>query len=85
MDDEDIVVLNARVIDKYGNPVTTDNTTQVLFEIESGNAEFVGENPSISKAGITSILIKISSLERLLRIRGKAKSLGSYSIEITRP
>ncbi len=79
MDTEDILILNARVIDELGNVVTTDNTTKVFFEVEAGGAELIGENPSTSKAGIASILIKMSGDETPLLISGKNNLLGKYS------
>ncbi len=79
MDTEDIVILNARVVDEFGNVVTTDNTTRVLFEIETGEAELIGENPSTTKAGIASILIKTSGDETPLLVSGKNNLLGKYT------
>lgn len=79
----DIVVLNAKVLDSSGNLVSTDNHSKVLFKIESGNAELVGENPSTSKAGIASILIKVASTDKPLYISTSNELFGKYTFEIT--
>lgn len=81
--DGDIVVLNAKVLDSAGNLASTDNHSKVLFKIESGNAELVGENPSTSKAGIASILIKVASTDKPLYISTSNELLGKYTFEIT--
>ncbi|MCL6266332.1 glycoside hydrolase family 2 protein [Flagellimonas myxillae] len=80
--DEDIVILNAKVLDSSGNLVSSDNFSKVFFEIESGNAELIGENPSISKAGIASILVKVSSVDKPLYISSHNELLGKYTFEI---
>ncbi|MEO1012317.1 MAG: glycoside hydrolase family 2 TIM barrel-domain containing protein [Bacteroidota bacterium] len=81
--DGDIVILNAMVLDSDENLVSNDNQSKILFEIESGKAELVGENPSISRAGIASILIKVSGDDRPLYISASNELYGKYTFEVT--
>lgn len=80
---DDVLFLHARVLDSDENLVTNDNLTEVFFEIESGQAELIGENPSISKAGIASIIMKVSSFKKPIHLSVRNKLLGKYSVEIT--
>ncbi|MCY4561592.1 MAG: DUF4982 domain-containing protein [Flavobacteriaceae bacterium] len=80
--DNDIIILNAKVLDSAENLVTNDNHTKVHFKVEKGSAQLIGDNPSISKAGIASILLNVRNNEKPLKISVKNQSLGKYTFDV---
>ncbi len=77
----DVVFLYANVVDKKGTIVTEDSH-KITFTISKGNAEIIGENPICSEAGIATVLLKTSSLNKRIVVECVSPILGRKKLVI---
>ncbi len=80
--DQDILIIHASVIDDNGTTVVNDSS-QVQFIIEKGNAVLIGENPATEKAGIASILLKTENTNEDIFIIAASEELENNQLIIT--
>ena len=79
----DMVFVYAKIVDN-NNTVIPNATNLITFEIESGNAEIVGQNPIIAEAGIATILLKTKSLKVPVTLIAKSENLIQSAISISK-
>ena len=76
----DAVFVYSRITDNNGN-YTPTAVNKITFKVE-GDAELIGNNPTISEAGIASILLKAGSTLGTIKITAFAEKLKTKSIII---
>lgn len=77
----DVVFVYAKVLDTNGNYVPSV-TNKIKFSIE-GDAELIGGNPSISEAGIATILLKVGKTKGDIKITAFSEALDTNSIIVS--
>ena len=70
----DVVFVYASVVDRRGTVVPLANN-EVLFKLESGDAELIGMNPIHAEAGIATILLKAGKKAGPIRVSASAEGL----------
>ena len=76
----DVIFVYAKIVDKLGHFVPSASN-KVNFKVE-GDAELIGDNPTISEAGIASILLKVGKTYGEIKITAYSKNLITESIDI---
>ncbi len=81
----DLVFVYASVLDDKNQLVSTDSSS-FQFELISGNAELVGQNPINAEAGIATILLRTYDLKERVILKANATSDIQIGIlEISKP
>lgn len=70
----DVIFLYARICDTNGSLVQ-DRPSQVIFFIEEGKGELIGENSAATEAGIATILLKAGDIPGIVRVKATAEGL----------
>ncbi len=76
----DVIFVYAKLIDENGNYVPSASN-KITFKVE-GDAELIGDNPTISEAGIASVLLKAGSTLGTIKITAFTEKLETKSIII---
>ncbi|MEC3908472.1 glycoside hydrolase family 2 TIM barrel-domain containing protein [Tamlana sp. 2201CG12-4] len=76
----DAVFIYAKIMDKNENYVPLA-TNKVKFDVE-GDAELIGDNPSISEAGIATILLKGGTTSGIVKVSAISDGLEKQNIEV---
>ena len=79
----DVVFVYASVVDRKGT-VIPGAGQEVLFTLESGDAEIIGMNPIYAEAGIATVLLKAGKKAGPIRISASAEGLekGNLIIDV---
>lgn len=76
----DLIFIYAKVADDAGNVVPVSDR-KITFTLE-GDARFIGPNPTLTEAGIATVLLKGGTVPGLLKINASSGELSPGSIEV---
>ena len=79
----DMVFVYAKITDGNGT-VIPDATNEVTFALSEGNAELIGENPVKAEAGIATIILKTSNLNKSIKITSSSNQLQKGTLTISK-